>query len=110
MDAHQWYLFRPVSDPVKIRPDQAAALKHGAIFDVGGRQALVQTLFQCRTIGSDGDLTRGVRTGAVCYGFTAQTKDEWVLARWNETEVEILVGGIVSDQDVRQAFGPGVSK
>ena len=46
----------------------------------------------------------------MCYGFTAEARDEWVLARWNETEVEVLVGGIVSDKDVRQAFGPGVSK
>jgi len=110
MDARQWYLFRPASDPVKIRPDQAAAFKHGAFFVVGDRQAIVQTLFQCRTIGSDGALTPGVRTGAVCYGFTAQTKDEWVLARWNETAVEIQVGSVLSDQEVRQAFGPGVSK
>ena len=110
MDSRQWCLFRPASDPVSIRPDQAAAFKHGAFFVVGDRQAVVQTLFQCRTIGSDGDLTPGVRTGAVCYGFTAQAKDGWVLARWNETAVEIQVGSVLSDQEVQQAFGPGVSK
>jgi hypothetical protein len=37
------------------------------------------------------------------------TKDGWVLARWNETDIEILVGSIPSGQEVRQAFGPGVS-
>ena len=110
MDARQWYLFRPASDPPTIQPNLAATFKQGSFFKVGDLQAVVRTLFLCRTLGWDGDMTPGVRMGSVRYGFTAQAGDDWVLARWNETDVEIRVGRILSEREVQQAFGLGVSK
>lgn len=108
-DARQWYLFRPAPDSVKIPPNLAATFKQGWVLRVEDDQAVVRTLFLCSTIDCDGDVPPGVRKGSVRYGFTAQTKDGWVLARWNETDVEIQVGRILSEQEVREAFGRGVS-
>lgn len=108
-DAHQWYLFGPASDSVKISPNQAATLKQGSIFTVDGRMATVRALFLCRTISWDGDVPPGARTGSVRYGFTAQTKDGWVLARWNEKDIEMRVGRILAEREVQQAFGRGIA-
>jgi hypothetical protein len=108
-DARQWYLFGPASDSVRVSPNQAATLKQGSTFTVDGRPATVRALFMCRTIGSDGDVPPGLRTGSVRYGFTAQTRDGWVLARWNETDIEVRTGRILSEREVQQAFGRGVS-
>jgi hypothetical protein len=118
-NARQWYLFRPSSDSVTVRPainptyvppDQAATFVPGFVFRIEDEQATVRTLFLCRTMALDGEVPPSVWTGSVRYGFTAQTKDGWVLARWNESQIEFYMGRILSEQEVRQAFGPDVSK
>jgi hypothetical protein len=108
-DARQWYLFRPVSASVGLIPYQTARLKHGSLFNVGERQATVRTLFMERMVSRDGDVPNGALPGSVRYGFTAQTKDEWVIGRWNETSIEFQAGDILPEAEVQGAFGRGVS-
>jgi hypothetical protein len=108
-DARQWYLFRPVSSSVGLIPYQAAAFKHGSLFNVGDKQAAVRTLFMSRMVSRDGDVPSGALPGAVRYGFTAQTKDEWVIGRWNESSIEFQAGDMLPEADIQQAFGRGVS-
>jgi hypothetical protein len=109
-DARQWYLFREVPGPATLWPYLAATYRQGSFVKVGGRQAVVRTLFLCRTIACDGEMSPVERPGAVLYGFTAQAKDGWFLACWNDADIQVLEGELVSDRDVRQAFGPGVAK
>jgi hypothetical protein len=108
-DARQWYLFRPVSASVGLVPTQAAAFKHGSLFNVGDKQAAVRTLFMSRMVSRDGDVPSGAFPDSVRYGFTAQTKDEWVIGRWNENSIEFQAGDILPEAEVQQAFGRGVS-
>ena len=110
LDARQWYLFRPSAEPATISPNIAATLRQGAVFKAEGKQAVVRTLFLCRTVSVAGDAPPGLQAGLVRYGFEAQASDGWVLARWSDAEIEIQVGGILSEREVEHAFGRGVSK
>ena len=118
-NARQWYLFWPATNsvvlwpnlsPLYIPPNQAATFTPGFAFRINDKLAAIRTLFMCRTTSMDGVAPRALWTGSVRYGFTAQAKDGWILARWNDTEIEFHEGRILSEQEVRQAFGPGVSR
>ena len=106
--ARQWYLFRPSSDPATVWPTMAATYRIGSIFRAEGRQAIVRSQFLCRTIAAEGEVPLGAGPGLVRYGFTAQDNDTWVLARWTENDIEILVGSMLSEREVDRAFGLGV--
>jgi hypothetical protein len=110
-DARQWYLFKSTFGPARVwpTPTLAATYRQGQTVPINGEPATVRTLFLCRTAGGDGDVPAGARVGSVRYGFTAQTKDGWLLAFWNDTDIDILAGRILSERDVQQAFGRGVS-
>jgi hypothetical protein len=118
-NARQWYLLQPTSNSVTLwpatqsvdlRPNQAATLAPGFVLGVEDRRPVIRTLFRCRTLGSDGQVPPRVWTGSVRYGFTAQDNDEWVLARWDESDLEIQVGRILTEQEVQHAFGTGISR
>jgi hypothetical protein len=108
-NARQWYLFRPSTDALKIWPTKAAALKQGAVLNVEGTLATVRTLFLCRTVDADGDVPASDGKGSIRYGFTAQTKDGWVIARWDEADVDVLVGQLLSEHEIQQALGKAAS-
>jgi hypothetical protein len=106
----EWFLLGPPVDPISVQPSQAAAAMPGYIFSTEHIKATIHALYRCRTIALDGEAPATLRAGTVRYGFTAQTKDDWILARWDEAEIEFDEGRLVSESEVRQAFGPGISK
>ena len=106
----EWTLFKPLQPLSPLSPQQAAALRVGAVVNVDGYEAQVAELFQSTIRQMDGTGLAGWKSDAVSYGFSARTNSILLLARWNETGITFHRGEFLSAKEVTAAFGPKSEK
>ena len=106
----EWTLFTPLKPSSPLSPQQAAALRKGAEVNVDGYVAPVTELFQSTIRQLEGPGMPDWKSGAVSYGFNAQTNSILLLARWNETGITFHRGLPLRAKEVTAAFGPEPAK
>jgi hypothetical protein len=106
----EWHLFRPVSLPVALTPFDAATRRKGGPVNLEERTLRITDLFQSKALSADGPASSKAKPGAVQYGFVAHEGGDWLVARWNETEIQFLRGAAVAEAEVMQALGSGTAK
>lgn len=101
--SREWHLFRPAPVPAGLTPIEAANRRKGAVVTMDGHALKVTDLFQAKALSADGQA--GTSAGAIHYGFVATDGTDWMIARWNESQIEVLRGTPVADADVMTALG-----
>jgi hypothetical protein len=103
---HEWHLFQSTVTPEGFTPYDAAALRQGSPATIGGRTMQVTQLFQSWVQSTSGQPVAGVWSAAMQYGLLARANNEWLIVRWNETEIQLFSGKPVPESEVRAAFVP----
>jgi hypothetical protein len=106
----EWHLFVPAPVPAGLTPYEAATRRKGAPIAIEGRTLRVTDLFQSKATSADGPAGNRALPGAVQYGFVATDAGEWMIARWNETQIEILRGTPIPEAEVLAALGKAPEK
>ena len=101
----EWHLFVPTPVPPGLTPHEAAAKRKGTPVGIEGRTLRITDLFQSKALSADGPAANNALPGAVRYGFIAADGGEWLIARWNETQIEYLRGSAVAESEVIAALG-----
>jgi hypothetical protein len=101
----EWHLFRVAPPPEKLTPHDAATRRKGMVVPVDGRSLRITDLFQSKAASADGPAADRALPGVVQYGFVANESGDWLIARWNETQVQILRGTAVPEAEVIAALG-----
>jgi hypothetical protein len=102
--AKEWHLLRlmpqrPAPDPYKL-----ATLRKNAPFEFSAGRAEISELFSAQTLNVEGDAAKFPPAGRMRYGFSGRTGQDVVVARWNETEVQVHAGVAYSEAEVLAAF------
>ena len=105
-----WTLFTPLQPLSSLAPQQAALLRVGVLVNLDGYVAPVTELFQSTIRQIEGPGFTDWKTGAVSYGFSAQTNSILLLARWDETGIAFHRGLPLQTKEVTAAFGPKPAK
>jgi len=108
--AQEWHLFRSLALPATLTPNVMGNIRGGNRVRLGTDDAIVRTLFLDRTPSGAGADPTNRSVGTVHYGFVARAADEWVLARWSESAVELDTGRAVPEAEVLSAFGATVAE
>lgn len=101
---HEWHLFRSMAVPEGFTAYDAASLRQNNPATIGGRTMQVAQLFQSWVQSTSGQPAAGLWSAGMRYGLLARSSDEWLIARWNETELQLFSGKIVQESEVRAAF------
>ena len=101
---HDWHLLQPMVTPEGFTPYDAAALRQGQPGTIGGRTLQVAQVFQSWVQSTSGQPVAGMWSATMQYGLLARVNDEWLIARWNETELQLFSGKAVPEKEVRAAF------
>ena len=106
--AQEWHLLRATPPPAGLTPYDAAAKRKGETVTVERGPVRVADLFQSKTAASapPGVIGSAPPRAAVQYGFVARDSDHWLLARWDEQQLQFLAGTAITEADVLAAFGP----
>ena len=102
----EWHLFQPMATPEGFTPYEAAALRQGSPATIAGRTMQVTQLFQSRVLSTTGQPAPTLWSADMQYGLLARVGNEWLIARWNETEIQLFSGKPVPESEVRTAFAP----
>lgn len=100
----EWHLLRTTQLATPRDPYEAAALRKNARLEEDGRMALVSELFRSNTIVTDGLTDAAPGSRGVRYGFLARRANGWVVARWDETQLQFHSAVPVAESEVRAAF------
>ena len=103
---HEWHLFELMATPEGFTPYAAAAIRQGSQMTLADRAMQVTQLFQSRVLSISGQKASTLWSAAMQYGLLAQANNEWLIARWNETEIQLFSGKPVPESEVRAAFVP----
>lgn len=102
----EWHLFQPMATLEGFTPYEAAALRQNNPATIGGRTMQVAQLFQSRVLWTTGQPAPTLWSADMQYGLLARVNHEWLIARWNETEIQLFSGKPVPESEVRAAFAP----
>lgn len=106
-----WYLLTPTGTAADLSPFAAASFRQGRPAVIGGHSMHTAQLFQLRVISETGDDSALSWPAGMTHGFLAKSDNvdvdgsEWMLARWTETGIESYRIGVISDSDMKSAFG-----
>ena len=89
-------LLHPATTPPGLDPYSAAARRRNAPLSVDGRNVFVRDMFQAQPVNA--------ATGGVRYGFLASEGARWVVARWNQTEIQVYHAAPLSEADLLAAL------
>lgn len=103
--ANEWHLLTPMALPPNFTAYDAAALRQGRVANVAGRPMQVIQLFLAKVLAKDGEVTLAAWSETVQYGLLARVKDDWVVARWTETGLQLYGGRAVPEKEVLAALG-----
>lgn len=104
-NSSDWYLLKPGVTPAGFGSFEAANLRQGQSVKIGDRVTQLAQVFQARVYRVDGDDLHLLWPPGVQYGLLARDGTNWILARWNESGLQFFTVEILSDSDVRAAFG-----
>jgi len=102
----EWHLFLPVTPGAPLTPFEAAAKRAGETVTFDGIEATVRELFSAKCLSCDGSFASGTTPGTVRFGFLARSSAGWLMARWNEKEIEFYIGLTLPERDTLAAFRP----
>lgn len=102
----EWHLFQSLETPQGFTAYDAAALRQGSQAVIADRTMQIVQLFQSRMLSTSAQPAPSFWSAGVQYGLLARANDKWLLARWNETEIRLFSGRVLSEQEVRAAFAP----
>jgi len=113
--AGDWWLFQPLGMAAKVSelfqsltpltPQQAAAVRWGQTVNVMGIPAKVTELFQATLRQVESPEASDLNPGDVFFGFTGETQNGRLLARWNASYINFFQGRPLLEKDVVAAFG-----
>lgn len=103
---HEWHLFELMATPEGFTPYAAAAIRQGSQMTLADRAMQVVSLYQSRVLSTSGQPVPSLWSAAMQYGLLARVNNEWLIARWNETEIQLFSGKPVPESEVRAAFVP----
>ncbi len=103
----EWHLLALMTTPAGFSPYDAAALRPGSPGQIAGRTMQVTQVFQSRVLSTSGETAATFWSAGMHYGLLARLNDEWLIARWNGTELQICSGRALPENEVRTAFAPG---
>ena len=101
---HTWLLLRANDLPGDLTPYIAAEKQAGATVTVAGHVFTITRLLRFKAVGTAGTPDSLLPIGAFEYGFLAHTQDQWLLARWNESDLELFSGHPVPEREILAAF------
>lgn len=107
--SQEWHLFVPLAAAgalATLTPHEAAQQKKGAPVPLADRTLRITELFQAKTQGVDG-AGQGVIWLPLHYGFVAREAEDWLIARWTETDIQFYRGRPLAQGAVLAAFTPG---
>jgi hypothetical protein len=105
-----WFLCAPLHPEHPLTPQQAARLGGGQTVILDDRTARLTELFRC-TVRESGESGPGSRSpGDVSYGFVASTGSDFLLARWNATNISWYEAKPLPASVVLAALGPSAGK
>jgi hypothetical protein len=99
-----WLLLRAANRPEELTPYTAAGKNPGGTVTVDGRVFTVTRLVRFKAVGATGKSDPLLQIGAFEYGFLAHIQDQWLLVRWNESDLELFSGHPVPEREVLAAF------
>jgi len=105
--ANEWHLLTPLELPQNFTAYDAAALRQGRVAMVAGRSMQVTQLFMAKVLAKDGEVTLAAWPETIQYGLLARVKDDWVVARWTETGLQLYGGRTLPETEVLAALGNG---
>jgi hypothetical protein len=109
--AKEWHLLKKSHAPLPVlTPFDAAMKRKGTSVNIDGQILRIIELFHSKTVALVGPGTVGLQPDALEYGFIARDGAEWLIARWNENQIQYLRGLAIPETDVLAALGPGPEK
>jgi len=100
----EWHLLRPIQLATPRDPYEAAALRKSARLDDAGRMAIVSELFRSSTVATDGVTDALPAPQRVRYGWIAQRSGDWIIARWEESQLQFHSAIPIAESEIRTAF------
>ncbi len=103
-DAHEWHLLTPLDVPGDFTPYVAGAVRQTRTAVVAGRSVQVLQLFRAQVLKTEDRFASTVWPDAAHYGLVARQSDEWLIARWTESRLQLLGGRVLVEKDVLGGF------
>jgi hypothetical protein len=98
-----WRLFTPLSPSEPLTPQRAAQLQVGQKVNIDGYEAMLEEIFQTRTLPKPGAVA-GDANANIQFGFSARTAQMVLLVLWNNSGIEFQRGVRVDAKEVKAAF------
>jgi hypothetical protein len=96
-------LFTPLSPSEPLTPQRAAQLQVGQKVNIDGYEAMLEEIFQTRTLPKPGAVA-GDANANIQFGFSARTAQMVLLVLWNNSGIEFQRGVRVDAKEVKAAF------
>jgi hypothetical protein len=101
-----WFLYTWLQPDNRLTPFEAGARRAGQTVNVDGNNVPIRELFRSTVDASEGASVSGGKVGDVFYGFTGQiSSNQFLLVRWNQTNITYEEGTPVPAKTVLAAFG-----
>ncbi|HLP26761.1 MAG TPA: hypothetical protein VK477_13855, partial [Acidobacteriota bacterium] len=100
-----WMLLRPAKPPEGFTAFDAAALRRGQAFAIGGQTPTVTQLILATNRHAENADIAARWTAPMHYGFIARTGNEVFVCRWTERELQCYAGAMLPQKDVLAALG-----
>jgi hypothetical protein len=101
-----WLFYTPLAVDYRLTPFQAGAMRAGQKVKVDGGDVPIRELFRLTVRSSEGESVSGGKAGDEFYGFAGLiSSNNFLLVRWNQTNVIYKQGKPVPAKTVLKAFG-----